>query len=311
LPRWRLWIYAAIVIALVGFRVVPGLRSRLPGLRSAPSGVEKELVIAGSDTAPQLISAVTAFYRTLYPELQLSMRPGGTIEAIEDLLNRRADVAFLSRPLSASEDSVVRSVGDSLLLFPIALAGTIVLAPGSSGIDSLSVDDLRGLLTGRWSGPAGLSNPSAWRVYVPDPRTGLWGAIARQLDLPDSVSPQVTWLRDEREVVRAVARDASAIGLVSSLAVSEEEALGCRRVRIVSAPGSMAAEPVHEQVATGDYPLYHHLYAGCRVGAGSRAYAFATFINSEQGQTLVRREGFLPAREIAREIQLSQRPLPQ
>lgn len=307
--RWRYWIYVAIVLALLVFRVVPSLRSRLPGPWRMSMPVKNELIITGLDTAPQLIPRLVAYYQTLYPKLTLQTRPGGTIQALEDLLNQRADVAILSRPLSASEDSVVRSAGESLLIFPVALAGTLVLAGSSTKLESLSVGALREILTGQRPVELGSTGQAPPRVYVSDPSLGLWGAITRQLDLSDTASANVKWVQDDRMVGQAVAQDAAAIGLVSSLAATPEGWPGCRTIRLTADPGKGAADPTQAEIAAGEYPLYHHLYASCRLGGGAQAAAFVTFVQSEKGQTLIRREGFLPAREIAREIELSQRPL--
>ncbi len=305
LLRWRYVLYAAVVVALLVLRVIPSMRAHL--FRAGSPTAKSELVIGGLDTAPELISRVTTFYAGLYPDLKLATRAGGTIQAIEDLLNRRADVAFLSRMPTSPEDSVVRAVGDSLTILPVALAGTLVLTATSAGLESLSVRGLREVLSGQWSNELGRS--SSGRVYVSDPSQGLWGAITRQLGLSDTVAANVAWLQSDRDVVRAVAAEAGAIGLVSSLSLAPDEMSGCRAIRITTDPGATASDPTLSEVAGGGYPLYHYLYASCREGGGALASAFVSFVHGEQGQTLIRTEGFLPAREIAREIQLSQKPV--
>jgi ABC-type phosphate transport system substrate-binding protein len=309
LLRGRYVLYVLVVLALLVFRVIPTLRSRLAPVRPGSAGGRDELVVCGLDTAPELIARIAAFYRGLYPEAGLATRPGGTVTALEDLLNRRADVAFISRPPSALEDSVIRSAGDSLLLFPVALGGTLVLAPEASGLESLSVAGLKELLSGRRPAELPRGAPAPQRVYVPDPGLGLWGAVARQLGLPEIAPATVLWLQTEPEVAAAVAADPASIGLASSLVVDPEAVPGCRLVRLTGARPELAADPTSDGIAGGEYPLYHHLYAACRVGAGARAAGFASFVHGEAGQTLIRREGFLPAREIAREIQLAQRPV--
>ena len=310
LLRGRYWLYAAIVLAILLFRVIPGLRSRVPAIRRMPTAsVTNELAIAGLDIAPELIPRVVAFYQSLYPDLKLTTRPGGTVQALEDLLNHRADVAFLSRPPSAREDSVVHALRDSVLIFPVALAGTLVLAAGSAGLDSLSVRSLREVLNGGRPRELGLAGQGPVRVYVPDPRSGLWGAVTNQLGLSDTAAANVTWLQGDQDVARAVAQDPASIGLVSSLALPPEGESGCRAVRITADPGSAAVDPTEAEIAGGNYPLYHYLYASCLVRGGAQAAGFVSFLNGEQGQILIRREGFLPAREIAREIRLAQRPV--
>ena len=302
LLRGRYWVYALVVLALLVFRIIPDLHSRFPEFRLSPGQVEEQLVIGGSDTAPELIPRVVNYYQKQYPKPALQTRPGGTVAGLEDLLNHRADVAFLSRPLSALEDSVAHAVGESLLVLPVALAGTLVLTAGTSGPDSLSVSALRDILSG-------VSSRGTGRTYVPDPSLGLWGAVARQLDLPEEGTPGIIWLRDDREVAQAVVMDPGALGLASSFKVDPAREPGCRAVRITADPAAAAAGPGQAEIAGGQYPLYHYLYAAYRAQPGKQAAAFVTFVHGEKGQALIRNGGFLPAREIAREIQLAQGPV--
>jgi len=307
LLRARYLVYALVVLALLVFRTIPSLRSRLGGGKAA-SG-KPELVVSGLDAAPKLIPSLVAYYQSLYPRLRMEVRHGGTIRAAEDLLNRRADVAFMSRPLSAAEDSLVRAHGDSLMIFPVALSGTLVLRSGTPGVDSLSVGALRSVLRGRL--PAGLAPVAGGvpRVFVPDAALGLWGSVAEQLGLGDTVGANITWVEDERAVARAVTEHPGAIGLVSALTLTPGDAANWRTVRLTAGPGRRAAAPTQDRIAGGQYPLYHRLYAACRAGAGVEAIAFISFASGAQGQMLVRQEGYLPAQEIAREIQLAQRPV--
>jgi ABC-type phosphate transport system substrate-binding protein len=308
LLRARYLIYALVVLVLLVFRTIPSLRSTIGAAKRA-SSPEHELVVSGLDTAPDLIPRVVAYYGSLYPQLRMDVRAGGTIRAAEDLINQQADVAFLSRPLLAAEDSVVRALGDSLMIFPVAVSGTLVLAATSSPkIEAVSVGALRAVLRGRRATELDAFG-GVPRVFVPDPALGLWGAVAGQLGLADTVGANILWVENDRAVVQAVAQDPRALGLVSALALGQQPMDGCRTIRVMEEAGDVATDPTQDRIAAGQYPLYHRLYAGCRVGAGAEAAAFVSFASGPAGQMLVRREGFLPAQEIAREIQLAERPV--
>lgn len=272
------------------------------------------IVIAGIDNAPDLVPRLIAEYHRLYPKIQLRTTPGGTNRGLEDLVNRKADVAFLSRPLSVRENQMVRALGDTVLAFPVATAGIMVLAASGAPVESVSVDGLRDLITGRravWTGPngTGSAGTAIVRLYAPDPDLGLWPALLRQLSLPDSAPANVVWLASEREVANAVARDPSALGLVSTLTPPPADSAAWRMVRVVGDPGTAAVEPLPDEIASGGYPLYHHLYVACLKRGGALAAGFVTLVEGQHGQVFIRREGFLPARDIAREIQLANRPV--
>jgi len=310
--RWML--YVAVLVVLVLARAIPGL---WPETRVLPRAekTEKILTLTGLDLAPSLIPRLAEEYRRLYPEVAFRLNRGGTRHALEDLLNLRADVAFLGRLPTDDEEAVVRSVVDTTWSFPIALGGIAILVPESATIDSLHVDELRALLAGgtlpeRFVSAAFCAYADGRpHIYAPDPNLGLWTALVGQIGLPDTAGASVFWCEDDASVAAAVGRDACAMGIASTLAVSSESRpRGLKAVRLAgeARPGAM---PSDMALAAGDYPLFHYLYIACRPDCGAAVSGFVSFLFSGRGQRLVAREGFLPARDMPREIQLTSRPV--
>ncbi len=305
--RW--YFYGAIVLLLLLFRFAPAIR--IPGKVPMPQDASRSsLVLAGLDLAPILIPRLAEEYHKLYPQVSLRVNPGGTKHALQDLINRDADVAFLSRPLTAEEEAVVRAVGDSAMSYPIALGGIAVLAALGFGADSLHLDDLRRVMAGQrtvWF-PSGRA--SRLRLYAPDPNLGLWSALTAQLEIPDTASASVYWQEDDIRVAQAVAQDPGGLGFASTLALPERLGrLGVQALPVVGKRSSPASEPTQVAVAAGEYPLFHYLYVACRQDCSPTASGFVSFMHSGRGQRLIEREGFLPARAVPREIQLTSKPI--
>ena len=292
-------IYTAIVLGLVLFRVVPALRSRVPSPKFP--AVDTTLALSGNSLAPELVGRLIEEFRNDYPEVHVESREGGTTKALEDLVNRKVDAAFLSRLPNAEESTAIRGVGDSVMTFPIALGGIAVVVGTGSSVDSLSLEDLRRAVRGE--GP--------WaKIYAPDPNRGLWDALARQLEESAPPPAQVQWVPDENDVVAAVSQDSGALGFASTLALPKELApLDVRWVGIRKVPDQPAFTANPQSVAAGDYPLFHYLYVSCRPGSSALASGFVTYLYSGRGQRLVTRSGYLPAREVPRLIQLDNRPI--
>jgi phosphate transport system substrate-binding protein len=305
--RW--YVYGAIVLALLLFRFIPGLRP--PARVQAPEDASRtSLVLAGLDLAPTLIPRLVEEYHKLYPQVTIRTNPGGTKHALQDLINRDADVAFLSRPLTPEEESIVRAVGDSAMSYPIALGGIAVLAALGFPADSLQVDDLRRVMTGQRTVRFQAGTDSRLRLYAPDPNLGLWTALTAQLDLPDTASTSVYWQEDDIRVAQAVAQDPAGLGFASTLALPEGLGrLGVQALPVVGSRTLPASGPTQLAVAAGEYPLFHYLYVACRPDCSPTASGFVSFMHSGRGQRLIEREGFLPAREVPREIQLTSKPL--
>lgn len=307
----RMWVYAAALLAILAFRFIPGLGPK-PKVPLAKLPEPDSLVISGLDLAPNLIPQLLAEYRETYPWTRPVLRPGGTRQALEDLLNRKADLALLNRLPTAEEAGLIRSIGDSVATFSIALGGIAVVTAVDGGRDSIDTGSLRQWIRGETdagrSGDSSADRPRA--IYLPDPNLGLWDALALQLGLPPESEGAIRWLADEKAVAQAVAADRGAIGFSSTLALPTNlEEYGARLVPVRGDTASRAALPFRGQIARGDYPLFHYLYVAMLPGAGSLASGFVTFVFSNRGQRLVRRQGFVPARQTARLIQLANRPL--
>ncbi len=301
--RWfyvRLALYAAVAGGILLFRVIPSLRAKAPA--PAFPVLDTTLEISGTSLAPDLVAKLSEEYRLEYPKVEVTLREGSTTQALEDIVNRRTDVAFLARAPKEEEMRAIQAIGDTVTTFAVATGGIAILTSSASEQGPLSVDELRAILRGEGG---------ARRIVVPDPNRGLWDELAARLGLdPDSLPPAVHWVGDERAVIEAVAGDRDALGIASTLVLPEDlEPDGARAVPIRKAASGEAFTANKQEVATGEYPLFHYLYVSCRPGSGALASGFVTFLFSGRGQRLVSRAGYLPARDVPRPIQLTSRPI--
>ena len=294
----RVAVYVAVIAAL--FLVRGGmdwdrLLSRVPSTATPDS----TLSLTGIDLAPELVDRILAHYRRDYPRVRITAAGGGTNRALEELANRRTDVAFLARPPSPDEQRLFRSAGgDTALWFPIALGGIAFLQARNSS-DSLTVEEIRSFLGDE-------AGPRFDRLYAPDPNLGLWDAFLGVLSVfPPGTPPPVVFLESEHAVIESVRGDPRSLGLASSLSLPEDlEPLGVRTVAVRSGAGAWAF-PTYHAVGSGDYPLRHHLLVSCRGNGGIQGAKFVTHLTSARGQRQVERAGFLPARRVLREIVLT------
>jgi len=303
----RVAIYTLIIILLLVIRGGIDWQEVKERLAPSPPAVTS-LSLAGLDLAPQLIPRLVARYRQDYPDLAIEFQGGGTAHALEALVNRRADVAFLCRPPTAEEQRVFFAAdGDTALWFPVALGGIAVLRGAASAVDSLTLAEIRDFVAGR----GGL--PGADRLFVPDPNLGLWDAFRDSLGLAAAVTGNptpITFLSDEDGVLRSVQADPRALGLGSTLSLPEDlEERGVYWVAIHADGATPAALPSYEEIGYGEYPLLHHLYIACRSESGPAGSMFVTHVTSARGQRQIEREGFLPAYRPLREVYLTTDPL--
>lgn len=324
LSRRRMWlliriaVYLAVILGIMLYRGgVPFKRFR-SALRSA-GDEHPTLVLAGRDLAPPLVEKLAAEYRRDYPKLQVTVLPGGTYRALDQLLARETDVAFLMRTPTAAEQELFRQAdGDTAVTAAIALGGLALLAGSKASVGPVSLDGLKAALAPASAGGAPGAGLGALcgRFYAPDPNEGAWDALLGALGLPiadiadtsGTKTGPVVFLADAAAVIAAVAADPTAWGVVSTLnAGLEPEAgppAGTRFVEVAAA-GAAAAAPTVANVGTGAYPLHHTLYVACRGAGGLEGVKFINHLGTARGLRQVENAGVTPARLVAREIQLS------
>jgi ABC-type phosphate transport system substrate-binding protein len=173
--RWVRWgIYAAIVLIIWiyrpgGGRALPDwIPGRTGGTSQAPAA---SLVVTGGDLAPDLIPRLLEQYGRDHPSLSIESRSGGTNRALEALGAGRTGAAFLSRPPTPDEQARFREArGDTVLWFPVAVGGLVLLVAEISTMESLDTGELLDLVRG-------VPSPRAPRLFAADPNRGTWAAL--------------------------------------------------------------------------------------------------------------------------------------
>ena len=123
----RVAFYAAVVAVV--FLIRGQSAQRGVGFRlSTESDTVKTITLVGLELAPELVPALVRIPAE-FPGLHVHAQDGGTARALEALANRRAAVGLMYRPPTRDEQAIVMSaVNDSVLYFPVALGGIVVLA---------------------------------------------------------------------------------------------------------------------------------------------------------------------------------------
>jgi phosphate transport system substrate-binding protein len=307
----RVAIYLLIIVVLLLVRGGIHLDRLGALLHGAAATPDTTLTIAGGELAPQLLQDLSSRYRSEYPERQVLILGGGTYQSLEDLINGRADVAITTRAPLPREQALFRQVlDDTAGCYVFALGAIAVVCSQRSAIGPLSREELRTFLQG--GQVDGLE-----RLYAADPNLGWWDAFVGALYRGEihpaetaDLAARVSFLADGEAVLAALRQDTEAAGLIDQLARPDVcTAADLRCVSLAPAGEGRPVQPGVAEVATGVYPLWHHLFACIRPGGDFAGDKFVTYVMSARGQRQIERAGFLPARRVAREIYLTRQPL--
>jgi phosphate transport system substrate-binding protein len=214
----------------------------------------------------------------------------GSGAGFQDLVNGNAEIAMLSRALSAKEVDDGWQLGN--LNSPdqehvLALqAITAIVNPGNqvSGLDTLQLSKIISGEITDWRQVGG--KPGSIQLHVARQNTGLAEMQSAILNV-QSVSRDARRHADSKSIQAAVATDANAIG-ITEFSVKPG---AFRALPIRVANRYIPADLLH--IKTEDYPLTRRLYfyTGQIVTALGRG--FVTYAESDEAQRLLAARGFL------------------
>ena len=227
----------------------------------------------------------------------------GTAQGLDDLLAGTADVALAARRVNAEERQRLAALGDlssTAREHVVGVDGITVVVNKANPVPSLSREQLRTILSGAisdWSRLGGETEGSATEtsikegpvhVYLPDDRSTIPEVVQAIVLGGGPFTPDARRLPTPQAVAEAVSSDPGGMGLVPMAGVA-----GARAVPIADQKGPPRL-PTALAVASEDYLLAHRLYLYTSQASLEPLVAqFVEFALSPEGQTLVRKAGFV------------------
>lgn len=295
------------IVKYLGFFAVTALAACSQGpkqdVQSYTSG--KEDILVDESFAP-IVEDQTYVFESSYPDAKLNLILKSENAVINAFQQDEAQVAILSRELSAEERKHFENKKVRILINRFAVDG-IALITHKSGKDSTAdVSDIIKVLRGEPSKLGNLvfdnANSSTVR-YFKD--------LAGVKDLP---AKGVYALKSNPDVIKYVHDNPGTIGVIGvnwmvqppvelEKQVADLRILGVKNV--AGKPGSDGYyKPDQNDIALEFYPLARPLYIiNCEGGPGLGT-GFASFIAGERGQRIVLKSGLLPDSIPSREINI-------
>jgi phosphate transport system substrate-binding protein len=278
----------------VGPAVALAAAALLAGCSPADRDVTRGVLrVAGSDTAYPFMQVEADSFVASYPKSRIEVTGGGSVAGLEALLNRRVEVAVLSRTLSDAEVELARKEKIEVALYPIAHDGLAVIVHPSNPVYAMSFSEAKGVFAGEiadWSELGGGVGPI--RVYVSGVQGGAEGFVREVL-------------LDGEPFVKGAGRGATTAALVDSVA-AHEDAIGYagsaeidERVKALPLSpkgGGPLTVLDMETVYKKQYPLVRTVYCATRgIPRDDLISGFVSFVMSTRGQKIALDAGFVPA----------------
>ena len=247
---------------------------------------EISLVQGGADRTAEVTGLQSGQSETIQVA---SVSPAGGFAA---LLRGTADMAMSPRRILPSEADRLSSLGD--MTGPaneavIGIQGVAAIVSPANRLSSLTVSQLRGILTGRftdWSQVGGVAGPI--HVVVMD-QDGAASAPQDILAGQDDVTGAAYRVPSEQTLAAVVATDSANIGF------ARFGNTGSAKVLAVAEDGASPIVPTDLSISTETYPLSRRLYVYTSPALPNQfVKRFVAYVFSAAGQTAVAAEGLVP-----------------
>src|SRR5439155_14899433 len=281
------------------------------GACSSPSPPRKTssppLTLAGTEYLSPLFRAEIREFRDQYPDADsIVIRPSGSAEGMEQLVNGEVSMSLLLRELTDPEvEAAIRR--DGMQAFPVAWDAVAVIVNPASPIEQISRTELAAVYRGETKEWASLG----WRqggeiiTLTAGPRLGIYAYLEQALLGGDPYAPTVYAPPTEEEVVEVVATRRNALACVSR-PLAEGVGSRVKTLRVSQAIGLESIPLTRETLFTRRYPLLKPISVATSAHPAATVSSFINFVSGIDGQRIIARHGYAPATVPSRIIRTAE-----
>ena len=245
----------------------------------------KTLTIQGSSTVLPIAQKAAEAYMQKHPDVNITVRGGGSGNGIAALVDGAVDIADTSRFIKDKEFNKAHKNGIYPVPHRVAMDGIAVVVNPANSIDNLTLEDLEKIYTGKVTNWKELGGADKEIVVVSrDSSSGtfeVFGEIA--LD-GARVTPSALLQSSNGTVKSTVAETEGGIGYIGLGYLSDE-------VKTIKVNG---VKPTNTTVASGSFPIARPLFMFTDGWPTGLTANFINFVLSSEGQEIAEQQGYVP-----------------
>jgi len=242
--------------------------------------------VKGSDTMVVLAQRWAEAWMKQQPSKKVQVTGGGSGTGIAALINGTTDVATVSRTMKADEKAKLEARGATPVETAVARDGVAVYVNSANPVESLTVEQLRGIYLGdvtNWKQVGGKDAPIV--IYSRENSSGTYVFVKEHVLKGEDFAPQAQTLPGTAAVVNAVSKEKNGIGYGGGA-----YARGVKELRVDG------IAPTKEAVLSGKYPLSRPLFVYTKGAPAGEVKEFIDFCLSQAGQKIVTDVGYFPVK---------------
>jgi len=247
------------------------------------TGKEK-IKIAGSTTVLPIVQAAAEEYMNTHPEIDISVRGGGSSIGILSAINKIIDIGNASRKVSKTELEIIREKAHDLIESEIALDAISIVVHPENPITELSQQQIRDIYSGRTNNWRDLGGSDLEIVVISrDTPSGSFVVFNETVLDEKKVTSKALMLASNNAVATNISFTPGAIGYVGIGYVNDY-------IKPLRVNGVI---PSSESAKNREYILTRKLYMYTTDTSKELAQEFIDFILSERGQQIVEEQGYI------------------
>jgi phosphate transport system substrate-binding protein len=251
------------------------------------AGSAESLQLEGSTTVGPIADAFAEYLKSIYPDLQITIKKTGSGDGAAALVDNRCDIANMSRFMKDKEFANAVAKGIFPVAHVVAMDGVCVVVHPSNPAKELTKAQVRDIYMGKiknWSQVGGPDMPIV--VVSRDTSSGTYETFHKLVMEKQEMAAHVEYVNANPQAHARVKTTRGAIGYVGLGFVDSN-------VKALKIDGIM---PSRKTIASGVYPLTRPLYMFTNgyPKLGTMTHKFCTFYLTEKGQELIEEKGFVP-----------------
>jgi len=279
------------LLALLAVLAAAVFGGAFAGCGRGDDGAETSLVIRGSDTLVNLSAAWAEAFMEANEGVLVSVSGGGSSTGFAALIDGSVDLATASRRVEEEERRVLEDNGTPPVEHVVALDAVTLVVNPANPVDSLTIGQLAGILTGRLTSWADVGGPDIGiTVYSRETSSGTYAFVREQVMNDEDYVSSARLMPSTEAIKQAVAQDEGGIGYIGMGYLTDR----VKALAVARDETSEAVEATTENAASGEYPLARGLYIYSAGEPGGLAQRFIDFCTSEAGRAITVEMGFVP-----------------
>ena len=258
------------------------------GVLAANADFAGNLVINGSTTVLPISQSAAEAFMAENKDVKISVSGGGSGNGIKAIIDGTCDIANSSRFMKDAEVKSAVEKGVFPVPFAVAIDAIVPIVHPSNPIANLTTSQLQDIYTGRvtsWKQVGGEDKPIV--VVGRDPSSGTYEVWEEKILKKEKVTPKAQVVASSGALLQTVGKNKYAIGY-DGIGYADDKS-----VKMVTVNGVKAEV---KSARSGKYPVSRYLFVFTKGWPKDDVLDFVNFMQSDEGQKIVVKQGFVPLR---------------